>query len=139
MDDERSAVGVEDRVLTPGERYPVVRRRVAGAPVRVDGDVLEVAPMRPFGVVEPMLGARRVEVLPGGLEVRRNTTRLVDVNTVLPGLDGLLPRLQVGVNGHPVRTLRKGRVAHGVTVRILKLRRGGAPALRQRHTGTQGQ
>jgi hypothetical protein len=86
-----------------------------------------------------VLGAGGVEVFPGGLEVRGDLAGLVDVDAVLARLDPLLSRLQVGVDGHAIRSLCKGSVTDGVPVRIFELRRGGACALRQRRAGGQSQ
>ena len=75
----------------------------------------------------------------GSLEVRRGFARLVDVNTVGARPGRVLARLQIGVDGYPVRALRKGRLTDGVAVRILKLCRGHSPALGQRNTSTNSQ
>ena len=81
---------------------------------------------------------RRCKVLAGGLEVWRGALGLVDVNAVRAWSECVLSRLQVGVDGHPVRALRKGRVPHRVAICILKLCRGRAPTLGERNPGTKG-
>src|SRR5215204_729532 len=136
VDHERAAVGVEYRVLTR-ERYPVGERLIVGGPVLVHDYLLEVARVRAFGVLEPVLGIRRVKVLAGGLEVRRGAPGLVDVNAVLAWSECVLSRLQVGGDGHPVGALRKGRVPHRVAICILQLCRGRAPTLGQCNTDTK--
>ena len=93
--------------------------------------------MRAFGVLEPVLGVCRVKVLAGGLEVWRGAAGLVDVNAVRAWSECVLSGLQVGVDGHPVGALRKGRVPHRVAICILKLCRGRVPTLGQRNTSTK--
>ena len=63
--------------------------------------------MRAFGVVEAVLGVGGVEVLPSSLEVRRYVAPFVDMDSVLPGCDRLLPSLQIDGDGAAVRPIRE--------------------------------
>ena len=74
MDHQRGAVGVEQRTgraRRRGQAGAGQRDGLAEHAVGRDGDVREVAGMRPVRVVEPVLAVRRVPVRPGACEVRR--------------------------------------------------------------------
>ncbi len=77
--------------------------------------------MRAFGVVEAVLGVGGVEVLPSSLEVRRYVAPFVDMDSVLPGCDRLLPSLQIDGDGAAVRPIREAGGTYWIALRVLEL------------------
>jgi hypothetical protein len=87
VDDEAGAARLEERIGTALERDERGAQRPLVGAVFADGDVREVAGVRPLRIEEAVLASIRIEVAAGGLEVAGGARELVDVDGVFPGLE----------------------------------------------------
>ena len=100
MDDDAGPSRLEKRVLAFAQNHQgcrdVDRRRSVG----LDGDIGQIARMRPFGVLETVLFPERVEVSSRRLEIGRMAfCNLMDVKGMLTGWE----ILDIELDSNPVR------------------------------------